>query len=284
MRRALLAPAAALAAALLRAPPAPAQDIRPVPEALRGAWFSGSCEAPDAVLAVAARSVARVPAQGPARLDRFVEARELSGWLLGTSRGPEAPRLMLREREGALDTAEPDNKTRDDRLPGEVPVTAWRRCDPAPARWMLPHGEGIALLGVLEVLEAACGRGAPVRGCVRAVLAEADVSGDGLLSPAEIARILRGLSWLLAIQESATERANALALGVGSLGGLAAARLLVDSLDYDGDGRLSEAELLRDRVAAPPAGEAAGRPLRLEGFGEALIFLQGLAEGVLGPR
>ena len=275
---------AALAVAALPAWRAGAQELRAVPEALRGAWVSGRCEAPDAALAVAARSVARLPAQGPSRLDRFVEAREESGWLLGTSRGPEAPRLMLRGRDRALDTIEPDSKTRDDRLPGEAPVTAWHRCEPAPARWMLQHGEGIAFLGALEALEAACGTGATAQGCVRAAMAEGDVSGDGLLGPAEIARLLRGLSWLLAVQEGAGEGANVLAVGVGAVGGLAAARMAVDSLDYDGDGRLSEAELLRDRLGARPSGEASGRPLRLEGFGEGLAFLRGLAEGFLGTR
>ena len=270
--------------ALALGPPAAAQELRPVPEALRGAWFSGACEAPDALLAVAARSVARVPARGPSRLDRFTEARALPDWLLGTARGAEAPRLLLRERDGALDTAEPDNKTRDDRLPGEVPVTAWHRCDPAPALWMLRHGEGIGFLGALEVLEAACGAGAAAAGCARAAVTVGDVSGDGQLGTAEIARLLRGLSWLLAVQEGTAEGANTLAVGLGSVGGLAAARLFVDGLDYDGDGRLSEAELLRDRAAPRVSGEAGGRPLRLEGFGEGLAFLRGLAEGFLGTR
>ncbi|MFT8244262.1 hypothetical protein [Roseomonas sp. BN140053] len=266
---------------LLASPPAAAQEIRPIPESLRGTWFSGACEEPDAMLAVFARSVARVPATGPGRLDRFTEAHEQGGWTLGISRGVEQPRLLLRGTAAGLDTAEPDNKTRDDRLPGDAPVSAWRRCDAPPAAWVLRHGEALAVLASLEVVEAACT--GPVAPCAEALVAQADVSGDRLLSTAELARLVRGLAWITALGEGASAEEAGLVTGGGVIGGVVLARMAVQNLDYDDDGKLSARELTQDRAGFPAGGgAAAGRPLRLEGIGEAIAFLRGLVDGLLG--
>lgn len=284
---------AALPAAAQQRPPGPAMEG--VAEALRGAWYAGpSCAAPEAALVVTARAVARLPADGPAQLLRFVEMRRdaAAGWTIGTARGPEAPRLMLRAAAGAeaLETIEPDAKTRDDRLPGDAPVEQWTRCPAAPPAIAALHGEGVAVLAALEQLEAACGaedgtgRGATAGSCAAAIVAAADVSGDGLLAPAEIARLVRGAAWVVAAEDGdASPDAMAAVLGAGGLAGIAAARLLVESLDYDGDGRISPAELAQDRTAfASAGGTAAGRPLRTDAVGEGAGLLRGLFEAFLG--
>jgi len=264
-----------LAAALLATAPAAAQGV---PEALRGSWVQGDCAAPRAILHVTARSAARLPAEGEARLFRFRTLRTHGEWQVGTGGGAEAPRLMLRGDADALDSAEPDAKTRDDRLPGGAPVTRWRRCaTPTPGVALL-HGEGIAFLGALERLEAAC-QGDTARDCVAALVAEADVSGDGALSVAEIARLLRGAAWAMAAQDGAGPAGLAAASGLGGVAALAAARLLVESLDYDGDGRLSAAELAQDRMRFPDAtGSAAGQPVGIEALATGAGLLRGLME------
>ncbi|WP_426959676.1 hypothetical protein [Muricoccus radiodurans] len=265
-----------------RAQPAPALTPTPtpeaaVPEALRGAWFRGGCESPAAMLALSARSAARVPAEGAARLLRFTEWRRQGEWSVTTARGAEAPRLMLRAAGDALETAEPSNKAREDRLPGDAPLTAWRRCPIPPAAALL-HAEGIAFLGALEVLEAGCAEGVPA--CAEALVRVGDVSGDRLVGPAEVARLLRGASWVLAVQAGSTPEGLGLVGGAGALGGVAAARLIVESLDYDGDGRLSARELAQDRATLLAGGTAAGRPLALERIGEGVALLRGLYEGL----
>ena len=106
--------------------------------------------------------------------------------------------FLVCARDAGLETAEPDAKTLDANLPGDVPVTAWRRCEPPPLAWMLRHGEGAAVLGAVERMEAGCVPGATALACAEAVVAAADVSGDRLLGPAEIARIARGLGWMIA--------------------------------------------------------------------------------------
>ncbi|MDQ1080245.1 hypothetical protein [Pseudoroseomonas cervicalis] len=271
------APAASAGPALL--PPA----LLPVPPALRGAWFAGECAAPRAMLQVTARAVARLPADGPARLIRFAETRRQQDWHVGTGRGAEAPRILLRGDANALETAEPDAKLRDDRLPGETPLQGWRRCPSPPLQFAALHGEGLAFLGALEGLEAACGApGAAIGPCVSALVAAGDVSGDGLLSVAEIARLVRGLTWVLAAAEDAAPENVLAAGGGGLLAGVAIARFALESLDYDGDGKLSAAELGQDRAGFTRAlGSEAGRPLRLEGVQEGVTVLRSLLDNLL---
>lgn len=277
MRAALLGLLAALAAA-----PALAQAV---PEPLRGAWYAGDCADPAAMLVLTARAAARVEAEAPSRLWRFATTGRAAGYTVGVAVGAEAPRLMLRAAAEGLETIEPDPKTRDDRLPGAARPETWRRCPAPPAALAMLHGEGIAFLAALEHLEAGCGAGTP-GACAEALLRQGDVSGDGRLSAAELARLLRGASWLLAVQEGATQEGIATTLAVGGLAGLVAARVLVESLDYDGDGRLSAAELLQDRAAgfARAPGTTAGRALRLDGIGEGTGLLRELMEGLLGGR
>jgi len=247
-----------------------------VPETLRGPWFAGTCAAPTALLQLTARTAARLPADGPARLWRFTGLATAGDWVAGTARGAEAPRLLLRGAGTALETAEPDPKTRDDRLPGDgVTIAAWIRCPVPPASLILLHAEGLAGLAALERVEAGCGGGTAA--CVAAIVGAADVTGDTLLTPAEIARLGRGLAWVLAAQTGAETGDLAAAAGLGALASLAGARALVDSLDYDGDGRLSAVELGQDRIgfgAAP--GDTAGTPLPLDAVGPALEALRGL--------
>jgi len=273
-----------LAAALVAIPlGAGAQGIAGVPEPLRGAWFAGDCADPQAMLVLTGRAAARVDAEEPGRLYRFGAMRDAAGYTLGTAVGAEAPRLMFRPAAEGLETVEPDPKTRDDRLPGDAGPQVWRRCDAPPAALAALHGEGIAFLAALEHLEAACGAGTP-GACAEAILRGGDVSGDGRLAPAELARLVRGAAWVAAVQEGATQDVLAGAVGAGALGGILAARALVESLDYDGDGRISAAELLQDRGAAfaRAAGTPAGRPLRMEGIAEGAGMLRSLMESLLG--
>jgi hypothetical protein len=255
--------------------PAAAEGI---PEGLRGTWSMGDCAAPEAVLHVTARSVARLPAAGPARLVRFRRLAEHAGWLVGTGGGAEAPRVMLRAAGEALETIEPDAKTRDDRLPGGAAPMRWTRCHAPPPVLALLHGEGLAFLDALERIEAAC-QGATAAACLEAVVAVGDVSGDRLLGVAEIARLLRGAAWALAARDRAGPEGFVTVSGIGGLAALVAARLIVEGLDFDGDGRLSAAELGQDRAHFPRGmGDARGEPLALEGLADGMALLRGLFE------
>ncbi|SDB30812.1 EF-hand domain-containing protein [Belnapia rosea] len=264
----------------LLAPGLAAAQPAAVPEALQGAWFRGDCARPDAMLQLTPRAAARVPREAAGRLLRFATMREAGGWIIGAGRGPEAPRMMLRPAGEALETAEPEAKARDDRLPGEAPPGRWHRCAVVAPAVAALHGEGVAVMAAVEHLEAGCGGGGTAA-CLGAVMAQADVSGDGRLGAAELARLARGMAWLLAVQEGVTEEKLAGALAAGALAGQLAARLVVDGLDYDGDGRLSPAELAQDREGFGTArGQAEGRPVHAEAAGAGLAALRGLLDGL----
>ncbi len=252
MKTTLLA-GAALAAITLAALPAAAQGIA---EPLRGAWFQGDCSAPRAMLHVTARSAAQVPAEGAARLQRFARIRAVGDWTILQPAGADAPRTALRAAAGgALELTEPEAKTRDDRLPGGAPVQRWQRCASVPPAIAARHGEGVAMLGGLEALEAGC---ATAANCTVALLRIGDVSRDGLLSTAELARVLRGLLWVQAVQDGA----DATTLGHDAAGrALMSARAIVAGHDYDNDGKLSPTELAQDGIAFGAAtGTAEGSP------------------------
>ncbi|MBR0646229.1 EF-hand domain-containing protein [Plastoroseomonas hellenica] len=269
---ALLLPGAALAQA-----PATA-----IPEPMRGNWTDGDCARPAAVLHVTPRAAVRLPAEGAGRLLRFAAIARHEDWVLGTADGAAAPRLLLRMRGDALETVEPEAKTRDDALPGPAALQLWRRCPQWPPALVAQHGEGIAFLGMLERVEAACGEGMGAAGCLAALYRAADISGDGLLSAAELARLFRGAAWIAAVEEPADERPAL--QGLTAAAALLLARGVVESLDYDGDGRLSLAELAQDRGGLPESGGTAeGHPLPLIGLTEALGALRAVVSGAAAP-
>jgi hypothetical protein len=88
------------------------------------------------------------------------------------------------------------------------------------------------------------------------VLRAVDVSGDGLVATAEMARILRVVGYMAGVApgfergQPTTEKELSAWLAGGLFLGPALAELLVKSLDYDADGRLSPAELAQDRAGA----------------------------------
>ena len=86
--------ALALPVLLLAAMPAAAQAPHAIPVTLRGNWFAGSCEAPEAMLALTARSAARIGKE-PSRLDRFTALRDIPGLVVGCpSRGDDAATML----------------------------------------------------------------------------------------------------------------------------------------------------------------------------------------------
>lgn len=256
----------AVAASLVLALPAAAQPIA-WPEALRGTWALGECSAPAVLLQVNARGIARLPESGEQRYTRLARFAAQGGWMVGFGEGEDAARLMLRARDGGIDLAEPPAKLLDSELPGAgTPVASFRRCTTIGGALAALHGEGIAFAAALDGLEAACdGDQGTSDACIAALMAYADVSRDAKLGVAEMARLVRAITWLVLASEGAP--LDVLAGGVAAGGGigLVLAWLMVASYDYDGDGRLSPAELQQDRGpwsgGTPPADGRVGARL-----------------------
>lgn len=258
----------ALALAALPAAPATAQPAPAWPEALRGTWALGECGAPAVLLQVNARGIARLPETGEQRYTRLGRFTRAGDWVVGHGEGTDAPRLMLRAAGDAIELAAPNPKLLDSELPGAgTPVAQFRRCTSVGGPATTLHGEGLVFAAAVDALEAACGGDAGTSdGCIAALMAHADVSRDGKLSNAELARLVRGAVWFVLASEGASLEILTAGVGIAAAAGLAVGYVVVASYDYDGDGRLSPAEMIQDRGpwpggAPPPAASLAGRTL-----------------------
>ncbi len=264
-----------VALALLGTAAAQAQDL---PEAVRGTWAEGGCAAPSLALHVTARSIVQLRPRGEQRLWRAHTVTDAGGWTVATAGGAEQPRLLLRREADALSFAQADPKLRDDELPRAPKATRLTPCPGLPLPMAALHGEGVAFLQGLETLEPPCG-GGDGPGCVAAFMAYADVTGDGRLTTAEIARALRGATWSVQMAGGTTAEALGAGLAIAAGAGTVAARLFVEALDYEGRGSITATALLQDRVpfpsAAPPR-PAPVTPLPLERFAESLRPLASL--------
>ena len=238
-------PGPVLAAAMLAAgAPAAAQDAA-LPAAVQGLWITGECTAPEAMLFATGRGWAVLPTGGQQRMWRIART--------GTADDEDHTRLLLRATSSGLETREPPAKLADADLPGDSPATAFRRCPAIPAALSALHGEGLSFLAALDGIEAACA-GGEAAVCLDAAWGWADVARDGVLTAAEIARLARGVAYVLMLSEGADAESIAAALGAGALGGVAIGWSLIASFDYDGSASLSKAELMQDRF--PPPGLA----------------------------
>lgn len=267
-----LSPHLVLGAALtLAASPAlaqaPAAQGGTIPQAAQGLWANGQCTDPGALLFLTGRYWALLPQQGPQELWRVARTGEGGGFTLAVADDADQTRLIMRAQGAQLETRTPGPKQPDDVIPGDAPATQWVRCPAISGGLAALHGEGLSFLGALDGFEAACAGDAAA--CMTAIFAWADVTRDGVLSPAELARLVRGATHMAMLATGAELDQLATALGAGALGGIVAAQLFIQSYDYDGSGSLSQAEMLQDRApmpgiagpAAPPATAVAGPPL-----------------------
>lgn len=227
-----------------------------LPAAVQGLWVAGDCAAPKGLLFATHRGWARLPAEGVQQLWRVGRSAGLAGGhTLAVGNDPDQTRLLLRPLPEGLEVREPPPKLADAELPGEAPATLYRRCAAIPAALAALHGEGLSFLAALDGIEAAC-TGGDGLACLDAVWAWADVSGDGLLTAAELARLARGVAYAAMLSEGASSGEIAAALGAGALGGVVIGWALIASFDYDGSASLSKAEVMRDRFPPPGLGGA----------------------------
>ncbi len=257
-----------VAFALLAALPAFAQDI---PESARGTFAAPDCRTATTAVHITARSIVRMSMEGEQRLFRAAQLRSAGDWTLAVDGGDNAHRVLLRGSGEAIEIAVPDPKTRDDRLPGNVTPERLQRCTEAPVLVSL-HAEGFAFLHALETMEPACESGEAMA-CLRGFFNYADITGDGKLSPAEIARALRGATWAVQMAEGADGGTLAAGYAGSALIGIAVAQILVQAYDYDLSGSLSLEELTRDRMPValmPPTRAVSAAPLPLDALANQL--------------
>lgn len=252
-----------LALATLFSADASAQEKTSIHPDLRGNWAAESCAGNDAGLIVMrgtmsimiedsdASSLTLVTDQGP----------DENGWIKGQIEN-ENSRTFLRRVAGnpdRLEAVSPATDTGNKSLtlgPGSHPdpllweTVQFEHCASLPPGPQALYGELIAVLDGIDNAELACSRG-PEQ-CASALFAIADVHPDGVLTVAEISRMLRVLVQLGAIEQgngAADTQVGMIAASVPLAPILA--RAIVSSFDYDGDNALSLDEILQDRVVLP---------------------------------
>lgn len=275
---ALLALAALLATGgpgLAQAPPAggqtPAPAGVPSPDWAWGTWATPTCEDPAFVSFGTAQLVVARDREGRVwafAKEGFVPLGGEGGWTrvrYGSGLGAQVQlaRPLADDRLEIADFTGP-TPPRDDELAsgaalpslgGPWRLTEYRRCAAVPGGVAaLVHAEAAAVFESLRAVETGCA-GADETACGGALMSAVDVSRDGHLSTAEVARVGRVVAYLAGIAplmegggEPTTEQELAGYLGVATVLGPAVADLLVKSLDYDADGRISTVEMAQDRA------------------------------------
>jgi hypothetical protein len=253
---------------------APSAEAQLLPERYSGVWTQGACGEVGHVRLVNSLAVIDV-------LDRG-GAPHLQILVLDEARPDgDAVDLNLRMADGTL--VEGRFTLDGGRLDG-----AFRRCDapPPPVAWTL--GEVVTLFEAAGRVNRRCRDEGGAR-CVLEAFDAVDVTGDGVLREAEIARVLRVIGFFVGY--AATERTLVPAqelLLPSALGGMLAPTIasgMVANYDYDGDGGLSLDELLEDRgdraglVAALQSAETIAADLSLDA---AIGFVRNMAGPLLG--
>jgi hypothetical protein len=268
-----------LAALLAAAAPAAAQQAA-LPEPMQGLWVAGECAAPETLLFATTRGWARLATGGEQRLWRIARTATVGGgFTLAVAEDEDQTRLLLRATPSGLELREPPKKLADTDLPGDAPTTSFRRCAAIPAALSLLHGEGLSFLAALDGIEAACATG-DAAVCLDSVWSWADVSGNGVLTAAEVSRLARGVAYAVMLSEGAEAEELAAALGAGALGGVAIGWALIASFDYDGSASLSKAEVMQDRFPPPGLAGAVAAPPSLPAPAVSLASQLGALKGL----
>jgi hypothetical protein len=269
-RRAPLAALVALAAAWATT----AVAAPPLPERYTGVWVQGDCDDATRVRLVNSLGIIDI-------LEHDGEPHLQITAIEATT--PESDHVRVDLRTNGGDLVESRLAVTDGRLGG-----FYRRCDapPPPTLWAL--GEVVTLFEVAGELHRRC-RGDSGARCVLDAFRALDVSDDGVLREAEIARVLRVAGFFVGYATTETNLVAARRMLMPSaVGGMLAPTVaagMVANYDYDGDGGLTLDELLEDRgdragaLAALASAETVAADLSLDA---AVGFMRELAAPLFG--
>jgi len=185
----------------------------------------------------------------------------LSGIELAQTQPEELTRLEESDGYPNFFQVLPDGRLREVFLPEDAelaatPEATWDSVDYENCGGTLPrdkvmlHGEAMAALTVASLAQATCKQDQVA--CATVLFAGIDVTGDGNLSTAELARLFRVAGYLAAVSEDdgATNEDLAAVLATSLPVAPLMASAIVHSFDYDDNGVLSLAEISQDRASA----------------------------------
>jgi len=189
-----------------------------------------------------------------------------------------------------LELAMADGETFDSHfsMEGDRLNDYFARCDTPPPAVAWTLGEVVTLFDAAGRIHSRC-RDDAGAGCVIEIFRAIDVSDDGVLREAEIARVLRAVGFVVgyATNERVLVPVRDLLMpsAIGSMVAPTIASGMVANYDYDGDGGLSLDELLQDRgdraglVAALGSAEVLAADISMDA---AIGFIKTMAGPLLG--
>ncbi len=219
-----------------------------IPDALIGVWATPTCAAPADTLVIYKNFYLWLGEEETALTGLTASAAQPDGW------------TRLQESDGYPNffQIQPDGRLREAFLPesadkAAAPSQDWQTADyescanALPPGKVLLHGEPVALLRVISNAQGLCETDR--QACANQLFAGIDVSGDGNLSVAEIARLFRVAGYVAAVGQDTAANNDDLAglLAAGLPLGPLLASAIVNSFDYNNDSVVSLAELSQDR-------------------------------------
>ena len=221
--------AAGLATLVLFSTPANAE---PVPDRATGIWSLADCGGDGLTVIVNPRGALMVEVEaGNARV--AVAGAEWFGQSIVLTAGDDGGEVVL------------------------PPMESLNRCDSAPKALAFMFAETVAVFKRFDEIEEHCSvaDGVGLR-CAAAAFDMIDITGDGVFSRAELSRAIRAAGFFLGYHIETEghagefvplEKLYLVQFAATAFGPLVATNL-IDSYDFDGDGFLSLAELMQDRV------------------------------------
>lgn len=219
-----------------------------VPDKLMGVWATPNCSSPQDTLVFYKGFYLWLGEEETSLTGLSLPSSQPAGWTrLEESDGyPSFFRVLsdgrLREAflpDGADWAVGPDENWE---------TTDYEFCGNAlPRSQALLHGEPVALLQVVSDAQGICQTDR--QACADQLFAGIDVSGDGNLSTAEIARLIRVAGYIATVSEETAANNDDLAgvLAAGLPLGPLLASAIINSFDYDDNNVVSLAELTQDR-------------------------------------
>lgn len=234
-------------------------------QSLVGLWAFDSCTDPESIEFQGHTLAAFSGNDGPSIVAQRIDPIPDSPWLfVRTDADDPAPLLMRRNGENILQ-AWPQREPEDtdgiallhdalssgslapETAPDAFNIETGVPCAGLPMPISLALGETFAVLKSLDTAVLACLQNGAA--CPRVLFDATDITSDGQLSVAEMARMMRASLVIATAMDDDSGSAHLMATGAASaaMAPVAAAALL-HSFDYDRSGTLSFAELLGERL------------------------------------
>lgn len=242
---------------------AQAQDLPQIPEQFRGFWAIPSCEAPEVVYVTLGGADLYIDMLSEeASLSVITDSFSYKGWTVVVPDTPDSFWMLKELADGGVIDAYPMYPTEEERAADpnvwepdpyninlariEVSDEPLLSCDTLPSEFWAVHGEGLAFFEAFDAASRTCGGGAP---CFKALFDIFDVTGDGSLGRAELARAARMIGYAVIFQDDFYYSFEDLAQGQGAgvVAGIAGAEILLRNFDYNDDQTLSLEELMLNR-------------------------------------